>query len=609
MFATFVILQSQKKTGGVRKINPFIALAIVQTVSTKEQFETLFASSETFLCKVLVCGKDDYLRHIAKYGSNYSVIIACNSALKPLASVTSVPVVPLTVSFQDILRSILMSRSYNSETAFVGNEEECSQASTICQLLQIDMPIVPVDRAGLDLELEKLRASGCSIVVGNESVTAAATELGLGNIPVTISAATAAAAIKQARALAEAVGAEKKQLSLIQNALSASDFLIVILDESGEILFSSANSPDYAPVFELIRSQPISKFPKKQMVKLGANYWNMEKHSLYLPFCSAVCLYIQKQHYDLEDIAMRGIMIATHSDLTKHGISESFLSSCASTHDIVEEARNYAKLPSPTIIFGEPGVGKNSFANIIHKYSYYKENHVIVVDCELVELPTWAKLLHEPDSILMETDVVYFFKNFEQIPAQVHNSLLQYLRQMNGIGQSKFVFSCNCSGTVLPDIPLVSYLVENLRASWIYVPPLRARLDELSSLCSVFISSLSVELNSQVIGLEPNAAQLLREYSWPGNLNQLRRFIAELIASSKGYYITAKTVSTELKREAAENASVSDTAHTALDLSGSLEEIEKRILLQVLNEEGQNQTNAAKRLGISRSTFWRKLRS
>ena len=583
-------------------------MAIVQSAAVKNQVDAIFAADGVF-GKTLICGEDNYISYIKDSSEDFDVIFACSSAYEAAAAAASVPVIPMRASFQDILRAILMSASCSSSAAFVGDAAECSQALDICELLQSAMPVVRAEAPDLGAELERLRENGCGMVIAGEAAASLAQEYGLESITVTVGAKTIEELICQAKRIAGAAAAVRQRLGLIESALSSSDFLTVLLDEAGNILYFSRSAADYSQLLSYIHTQQVSKLAKKQVVKLNSNYWSIEKHNLYTPFGPAVCLYIQQQNYDLEDIAMRGIMIATHSDLTKHGISESYLSSCESTHDIVNDTRNYAKLPSPVLIYGEPGVGKNSFANIIHKYSPYRENHVVVVDCELVDLPTWAKLLHEPESVLTETDVVYFFKNFEQVPAQLQNTLIRYLRSMNDRGRCKFVVSCNCSGTALPGLPSIAYLTDNLRASRIYVPPLRDRLNELNSLCSILVSSLSVELGSQVIGLEPNAVAALKEYRWPGNLNQLRRFLAEQIVSTKGYYISAATVSAELQREAANTSAPALFGTPRLDLSGSLDEIEKRILLQVLNEEGQNQTSAAKRLGISRSTFWRKLKS
>lgn len=591
-------------------ISQLLVLGIAPTLAAKDQVENILSDDSKFFGKTVVAENENIADVINENVSNnfYDLIITFASLYDGVKNITDIPVLKICPSFQDILRSIIISAGSDNKAVFVGDADECAHAEIACQLLRLDIPVIEADADSLTQQINALKESGYSMVICNEKTVSSVEELGFSGIPITISSPTIKDAIKHAGVLLASADKQKRQFSILQNALSSSNFLTYVVSSSGEKIYSSSNSPEYELVQEYIQSQQPSRMSKKQLVKLGCDYWSIDRNELLVPPDRASCFFIHKQHYDIEDIAMRGIMIAAHSDLTKHGISEAYLGGCESTHSLVVNSKNYAKLPTPTLIFGEPGVGKNSFANIIHKYSNYKDNHVIVVDCEIVELPTWTNLLHDSTSILFETDVVFFFKNFEKIPQQMYNSIIQYFKQMSEAGRCKFVISCNCTDLIIPSIAPVSYLIDNMRASWMFVPPLRKRLDELSGLCNVLISALSVELNSQVIGLEPNAIKLVKEYTWPGNLNQLRRFLSELMVATSGYYISAKAVTDELKRETAKNYS-SPERYQNFDITGTLDEIEKSILLQVLNEEGQNQTAASKRLGISRSTFWRKLKS
>lgn len=586
-------------------------LAVVSTASAKEQLSAYFSGGIPAFCKIFMDSGNESIDYIREHPQDFDVVISCASKYQDIVAATDKPVVRIDISFQDILRSLLMAQNYSGDLVFVGSSTLAQTARDASELLQVKVETVSLNSYDkLNAALNILKEDGFGVVLGDEFVSAAAQEAGFANITVVPGASSITSAAALACTIANTICTQEKQLELIKSALFASEFLIVIFSEDGKLLYTSANSAEDATVLQLINSQPLDALPKKSMLKDRSDYWSVEKQHLYLKAERVVCLFIQKQHYDLEDTAMRGITIATHSDLSKHEISEGYLDSVPSMRKIIDEARNYAKLSSPTIIFGEAGVGKNIFANIIHKYSHYSDNHVVVVDCELVELPTWTKLLHEPTGIFSENDVVYYFKNYEQAPAQIQDMLNQHLSYMESNGRNKLIFSCNCLGCKPPIIPMTNFLIDKLHASWIYVPPLRERTAEFGSLSSIYINSLGVELGSQVIGLEPTAIPLLKEYNWPGNLNQFRRFIAELMVSSKGYYISPKTVSLELAREMAENTPEKDPhLPGGFDLSGDLEDIEKRIISAVLQEEGQNQTTTAKRLGISRSTLWRKLKT
>jgi transcriptional regulator with PAS, ATPase and Fis domain len=96
----------------------------------------------------------------------------------------------------------------------------------------------------------------------------------------------------------------------------------------------------------------------------------------------------------------------------------------------------------------------------------------------------------------------------------------------------------------------------------------------------------------------------LKSYSWPGNVRQLENVIEKLIVRSVDGYIDF-----DLIKEAVESIKYPEHKRTDrnLDLNKSLEAIEKDIIKEVLAEENFNKKSTAARLGIGRTTLWRKL--
>ena len=133
------------------------------------------------------------------------------------------------------------------------------------------------------------------------------------------------------------------------------------------------------------------------------------------------------------------------------------------------------------------------------------------------------------------------------------------------------------------------------------LPSLAERREDIRSICSLLLNECNRELGRQVTGFQPEAFGLLETFSWPGNLGQLRRVVYSLVLSAQGSYISAGAVRSVLQEQPR------SSLDGGIDLSKTLEEMEKEILSLVLRQEDMNQTRAAKRLGISRSTLWRKL--
>ena len=140
------------------------------------------------------------------------------------------------------------------------------------------------------------------------------------------------------------------------------------------------------------------------------------------------------------------------------------------------------------------------------------------------------------------------------------------------------------------------------------LPTLRSRRDELPSLASLYLSSLNAELGKQIIGFDPRASEQLLQYEWPNNYTQFKQVLQELVTLTDSAYIRGSVVAEVLARERRTYHSDPAAAPAAPGAaSGTLDEIILQAIHQTLDAVGGNQTAAAKRLGISRTTLWRYL--
>lgn len=138
---------------------------------------------------------------------------------------------------------------------------------------------------------------------------------------------------------------------------------------------------------------------------------------------------------------------------------------------------------------------------------------------------------------------------------------------------------------------------------------MKERKWQLPVIFNIYLGYLNTILSKQLLGFEPRALEMLREFNWPHNYIQIQRTLKELALFSQSVYIKVEDVQKILKREKTEiavNFKMEDGG-LLLDLSMTMEEINQEIIKRVLYEEGGNRSATAKRLGISRSTLWRLL--
>ena len=137
----------------------------------------------------------------------------------------------------------------------------------------------------------------------------------------------------------------------------------------------------------------------------------------------------------------------------------------------------------------------------------------------------------------------------------------------------------------------------------VHIPSLNERKKDIPVFAHFLIQQYNKEYSRQIIGLDKDAVPAFQQYGWPFDVEQFEQIMFQLLQNCTGHYITSgdlEILSDSSFSKAAEKKSL-------VPLTGTLEEIELRIIQEIVKEENMNYTKAAKRLGISRSTLWRKL--
>ncbi|MCC6274074.1 MAG: sigma 54-interacting transcriptional regulator [Deltaproteobacteria bacterium] len=134
------------------------------------------------------------------------------------------------------------------------------------------------------------------------------------------------------------------------------------------------------------------------------------------------------------------------------------------------------------------------------------------------------------------------------------------------------------------------------------LPPLRDRPEDLNDLIHCFIQNNPLNLPTEFLSIEPEAMRLLIQYRWPGNIRELQNEIQRCLILGKGH-ITASLLSPQIRQDEASAATEQD-----LSLATRLKGLEKRLILQALEEARGNKRQAASRLGISRVKLYQKIK-
>ncbi len=141
-------------------------------------------------------------------------------------------------------------------------------------------------------------------------------------------------------------------------------------------------------------------------------------------------------------------------------------------------------------------------------------------------------------------------------------------------------------------------LYYRLNTFTIYLPALRERKDDLELLINNFIKNYNEKLEKNISGVSKEFFSKLKEYTFPGNIRELKNIIERAMILNRGNELTAE----DLPEEIFDNKLLYENH------SNSLKEIEKQHILKIYTENNYNKSLTAEKLGIGSVTLYRKLK-
>ena len=137
------------------------------------------------------------------------------------------------------------------------------------------------------------------------------------------------------------------------------------------------------------------------------------------------------------------------------------------------------------------------------------------------------------------------------------------------------------------------------------IPPLRDRTGDIELLAHLFIQIVSRTLDKHIQGITPDALEFLKRRAWRGNVRELKNWVERAVNLARGPLLTREDFPAEPDR--IDTNQPQDAVAPSLALA-SLPQVERQTILRVLEECRGNITEACRRLGIGRTTLYRKLK-
>lgn len=289
-------------------------------------------------------------------------------------------------------------------------------------------------------------------------------------------------------------------------------------------------------------------------------------------------------------------------------------------------ARRYAKYDSTVLIIGETGTGKELFAQSIHNESPRKNGPFVAVNCaafpeNLIESELFGYEKGSFTGAAKEGKTGFFEKasggtifldEISELPINLQPKLLRVIqeREIIRVGGNKVIpvdvrIISSSNKNLLHQVSdglFKEDLYYRLSVLELKIPPLRMRKEDIKLLVFSFIQQNNRRLNTHYTGIEPGALTLLESFSWKGNVRELSNVMERVMVLSNDSIITEANVRLVM------NISNTVEVPKAISAPTSLKAFEKALIEETLKRCNGSRIEAAKILGISQSTIWRKLK-
>ncbi len=293
---------------------------------------------------------------------------------------------------------------------------------------------------------------------------------------------------------------------------------------------------------------------------------------------------------------------------------------------IFELVTHVSDLAVNVLIVGESGTGKELIARAIHQNGARSANAFIPINCAaipdtLLESELFGYMrgaftdAHKDRRGLFQAAKggVLFLDEISEIPLGLQAKLLRVIedKEVRPLGANqgekvdvRLVSACNRDPERLVEEGRFRQdLYYRLNVIRIDLPPLRERAEDIPTLIEHFLQKFSNQAQRKLVGIEPEALTALATYHWPGNVRELEHTIERVVLLGKEPRIGLQDLPPSL---VARNEAAVPVAE-AVAKSYTLRDLERHYIMRVMETTNGNKTEAARILGVDRTTLYRKL--
>ena len=404
----------------------------------------------------------------------------------------------------------------------------------------------------------------------------------------------------------------------------------IILKTYKENKQQNFKQPYFAPEYNHVISFPLSvRNDKKGVIclfsKHGTHYFTEKMTNLISALCNQIIVIVENISYS---------SLQKHHEIIREELAakSSFTNIIGKSEKIQQIFRIIEKIkdtPTTILLEGPSGTGKELIARAIHYNSNRRNKKFVAQYCgalpeTLLESELFGHVkgsftgaIHDKKGLFELADGgTFFLDEIADISLSTQAKLLRFLQEgeIKKVGSTKTQkvdvrVICATNVSLKEKVEKGEFRLDlyyRLNVIKIDVPALKERKSDIPLLAIHFLDKYSKKIGKKVNGITDEAMKYLVNYDWPGNIRQLENEIERAVTlADNDSYIKSSDLSEEIFRFQEISNTISLLENTYL--KDAVEELEKEMILKVLEKTNWNQTQTAKQLGLSRQGLIKKM--
>lgn len=576
------------------------------------------------------------------------VIISRGGTYKMIKEKVSIPVVEIKVNAYDVLRQFQGLIGCKDTIGIAGYQNVIYGCDVIEDVLGINLIKIEIEKEedGFNQVAKATKKYEINICIGDTIGARSAAKLGLKSRLIRSGKEAVVYSINEAFRMAEALKVEKGRSEQIRTIIDFVHDGVVAINKRGDITVYNKIAQE---IFKKDPSQALGEKVEK-VIPNTKLYEVMESGTPQLDCLQDVAdtKIATNRVPIIADGEVLGA-VATFKDVTLLQKTEQkirrklndkglvakyqfqdILYKSKTMEEVISQARKYAKLDSTILILGETGTGKELFAQSIHRESSRNFGPFVAINCAaLTENLLESELFGYVDGAftgarkggkigLLELahNGTIFLDEIADISLNLQSKLLRVIQEKKvmRIGDDRLIpidvrILCATNRDLLTLVREKKFredLFYRINVLQINIPPLRDRMEDIDVLVPHFIKKYSIKGNKIILGMTSTAMQTLKAYNYNGNVRELESIVERACALCEQEFISDKNI--KIFQET-QKSKIEDMSCSRYEDIKPLKQIELQYIKMALKKSEGNVSETAKKLGINRTTLWRKLKN